>query len=53
MLARGIVLTGIALVFVFIGLVALYSVVPPVSTLMFGRKMEGESYERIDHDADC
>jgi monofunctional glycosyltransferase len=46
-LARGIVLAGLALLCVFGGLVVLYSVVPPVSTLMLARKIEGKSYERI------
>ena len=46
-LARGIALGGLALLFVFAGLVALYTVAPPVSTLMLGRKIVGKSYERI------
>jgi monofunctional biosynthetic peptidoglycan transglycosylase len=45
-LARGVVWAGIALLVVFVGLVALYSVVPPVSTLMLARTIEGKSYER-------
>ena len=45
-LARGIVLAGLALLCVFAGLVALYAVAPPVSTLMLGRKIEGKGYER-------
>ena len=47
-LARGVVWAGIALLIVFVGLVALYSVVPPVSTLMLARTIEGKTYER-DH----
>jgi monofunctional biosynthetic peptidoglycan transglycosylase len=46
-LARGLALVGLALVCVFAALVALYAVAPPVSTLMLGRKIRGESYERI------
>ncbi|MGO9682546.1 MAG: transglycosylase domain-containing protein [Beijerinckiaceae bacterium] len=46
-LARGIALGGLALLFVFAGLVALYTIAPPVSTLMLGRKVVGRSYERI------
>jgi monofunctional biosynthetic peptidoglycan transglycosylase len=46
-LARGIGLTGLALLCFFVGLVALYAVAPPVSTLMLDRKIEGKSYERI------
>ena len=45
-LARGAGWGGIALLAVFVGLVALYSAVPPVSTLMLARTMEGKSYER-------
>ena len=45
-LARGVGWAGIALLVVFAGLVALYSVVPPVSTLMLARTIEGKSYER-------
>ena len=47
-LARGVGWAGIALLVVFAGLVALYSVVPPVSTLMLARTIEGKSYERDD-----
>ncbi len=47
LLAYGIVLAGVALVCVFVGLVALYAVVAPVSTLMLGRMLEGKSTERI------
>jgi monofunctional glycosyltransferase len=46
-LAYGVVLAGVVLVCVFVGLVGLYAVVPPVSTLMLGRTLEGKSYERI------
>jgi monofunctional glycosyltransferase len=45
-LARGAGWAGVALLVVFAGLVALYSVVPPVSTLMLARMIEGKSYER-------
>ncbi len=47
MLARGVALVGLALLCVFVGLVVLYAVAPPVSTLMLGRKIEGKSYERV------
>ena len=45
-LARGAGWAGIALLLVFVGLVALYSVVPPVSTLMLARAIGGKTYER-------
>jgi len=45
-LARVICWAGIALLVVFVGLVALYGVFAPVSTLMVGRMVEGKSYER-------
>jgi monofunctional glycosyltransferase len=45
-LARGAGWVGIALLLVFVGLVALYSVVPPVSTLMLARAIGGKTYER-------
>ncbi len=45
-LARGVSWAGTALLFVFAGLVALYAVIVPVSTLMVGRMIEGKSYER-------
>ena len=35
-----------ALVCVFVGLLALWTVAPPISTLMVGRTLEGKSYER-------
>jgi monofunctional glycosyltransferase len=44
--ARGAGWAGIALLVAFAGLVALYSAVPPVSTLMLARTIEGKSYER-------
>lgn len=43
---RCVVFGAIALVLVFVGLVALYAVVPPVSTLMLGRLVTGQSYAR-------
>ena len=46
-LAYGVVLAGVAPLCVFVGLVALYAVAPPVSTLMLGRMIEGKSTERI------
>jgi monofunctional biosynthetic peptidoglycan transglycosylase len=45
-LARGVGWAGIALLTVFVALVALYAVAPPVSTLMLARTIEGKSYER-------
>jgi monofunctional biosynthetic peptidoglycan transglycosylase len=36
----------LTLFFVSLGLVALYAVMPPVSTLMIARKIEGKSYDR-------
>jgi len=46
-LARGAGLAALALALIFGGLLALYAVAPPVSTLMLARKVEGRSYERI------
>ena len=46
-LARGVAWAGLTLAMVFAGLVALYSVAPPVSTLMLARTIEGRSYQRI------
>ena len=46
MLARGVVFAGLALLVLFLGLVALYAVARPVSTLMLGRMVVGKSYER-------
>jgi monofunctional biosynthetic peptidoglycan transglycosylase len=45
-LARGVGWAGLTLAGVFVGLVALYAVAPPVSTLMLARKIEGKGYER-------
>ena len=45
--ANGVVFAGLALVIVFAGLVALYAVARPVSTLMLGRMIVGKSYERV------
>jgi monofunctional glycosyltransferase len=47
LLALGVGWAGLALLALFIGLVALYAVVRPVSTLMLGRAIEGKSYQRI------
>jgi monofunctional biosynthetic peptidoglycan transglycosylase len=47
LLARGIVWAGLALLALFIGLVALYASVRPVSTLMLARTIEGKGYQRI------
>jgi monofunctional glycosyltransferase len=47
LLALGVVWAGFALLALFIGLVALYGVVRPVSTLMLARMIEGKSYQRI------
>ena len=47
-LARGVGFVAVALACVFVSLVALYAVAPPVSTLMLARKIEGKAYERID-----
>ena len=43
---RGAVYGVFALVLVFAGLLALWSVAPPVSMLMVGRTLSGQSYER-------
>lgn len=45
--ARVIAFVALALFCIFAGLIALYSVASPVSTLMLGRMIEGKSYERI------
>ena len=45
-LARCAGLAAIALLIVFFGLAALYTVVEPVSTLMLARTIEGKSYQR-------
>jgi monofunctional biosynthetic peptidoglycan transglycosylase len=46
-LTLGVVWAGLALLALFIGLVALYAVAPPVSTLMLARTIEGKSYRRV------
>jgi monofunctional biosynthetic peptidoglycan transglycosylase len=46
-LALGVVWAGLALLAVFISLVALYAFVRPVSTLMLARAVEGKGYQRI------
>ena len=46
-LTRRIGLAALVLLCIFAGLVALYTIVPPVSTLMLGRRIEGKSYQRI------
>jgi monofunctional biosynthetic peptidoglycan transglycosylase len=46
-LALGVVWAGLALFALFISLVALYAVAPPVSTLMLARMVEGKSYQRV------
>ena len=45
-LARGAGWLALALTCLFGGLVALYAFVPPVSTLMLARSIEGKSYDR-------
>jgi monofunctional biosynthetic peptidoglycan transglycosylase len=47
LLALGVGWAGLALLGVFISLVALYAVARPVSTLMLARTIEGKSYQRI------
>lgn len=47
LLALGVVWAGLALLALFIGLVALYGVARPVSTLMLARTVEGKTYQRI------
>jgi monofunctional glycosyltransferase len=46
-LALGVVWAGLVLLALFIGLVALYGVARPVSTLMLARMIEGKTYQRI------
>jgi monofunctional glycosyltransferase len=46
-LALGVGWAGLALLALFIGLVALYAVARPVSTLMLARAIEGKSYQRV------
>jgi monofunctional glycosyltransferase len=45
--ARAIGLAALALVCLFVGLVALYDFATPVSTLMLARTIEGKAYERF------
>jgi monofunctional biosynthetic peptidoglycan transglycosylase len=45
-LARGAAWLGLALLCLFVVLVALYAFVPPVSTLMLARLVQGKSYAR-------
>jgi monofunctional biosynthetic peptidoglycan transglycosylase len=47
LLALGVGWAGLGLLALFIGLVALYAVARPVSTLMLARMVEGKSYQRI------
>jgi monofunctional glycosyltransferase len=47
LLALSVVWAVIALLALFVGLVALYAIEPPVSTLMLARMIEGKSYQRI------
>jgi monofunctional glycosyltransferase len=47
LLARGVVWAGLALLAVFISLVALYAFARPISTLMLARTIEGKGYQRI------
>jgi monofunctional glycosyltransferase len=47
LLALGVVGAALALLALFIGLVALYAVARPVSTLMLARTIEGKSYQRV------
>jgi len=47
LLALGVGWAGLALLTLFVGLVALYAVARPVSTLMLARTIEGKSYQRI------
>jgi monofunctional biosynthetic peptidoglycan transglycosylase len=46
-LARLFGFVALAFFSAFVGLIALYAVAQPVSTLMIARKIEGKSYERI------
>jgi monofunctional glycosyltransferase len=45
--ARAVGLAALALICVFVGLVALYAYATPVSTLMLPRLIEGKAYERF------
>ena len=47
LLALGVVWAALALLALFIGLVALYAVARPVSTLMLARTVEGKGYQRV------
>ena len=47
LLALGVVWAGLALLALFVGLVALYTVARPVSTLMLARTIEGKGYQRF------
>jgi monofunctional biosynthetic peptidoglycan transglycosylase len=47
LVALGLAWAGLALLALFIGLVALYAVARPSSTLMLARTIEGKSYQRI------
>ena len=47
LLALGVVWAGLALLALFIGLVALYALARPVSTLMLARTLQGKGYQRI------
>ena len=47
LLALGVVWAGLALLALCAGLVALYTVARPVSTLMLARTIEGKSYQRV------
>jgi monofunctional glycosyltransferase len=47
LLALGVAWASLALIALFISLVALYSFARPISTLMLARTIEGKSYQRI------
>jgi monofunctional glycosyltransferase len=47
LLALGVVWAGLALLALFVSLVALYAIAQPFSTLMLARMIEGKSYQRI------
>ena len=51
LLALGVVWAALALLALFICLVALYAFARPVSTLMLARTVEGKSYQRDLHAA--
>ena len=46
-LARGVIIATLTLLGVLAGLVVLYAFVPPVSTLMLARMLEGKGYDRV------